>query len=140
MIVRAFLQSIIRYCIGVFSPLSFAKVTYYSFARVFIKEMPGIIGYLLIFFVLQWVIKKYNKLNLRKQIILSIIVIIPIARFWFFHDIFLLLNYDKFSVEDIIKSQLGGGLQLITFLIFSIVFAVLQYFLIEKKHQASHFS
>ena len=102
--------------------------------------MPGIIGYLLIFFVLQWVIKKYNKLNLRKQIILSIIVIIPIARFWFFHDIFLLLNYDKFSVEDIIKSQLGGGLQLITFLIFSIVFAVLQYFLIEKKHQASHFS
>jgi len=140
-LIRTIIRAIIWDYYNVYDSVLFSSIEVFKYSLFFnLYEVPGIIAYFLLFLILQWLVKKYGKLTLWRQVLISILIVFPIARFWYLYDLRFILNANKYSWAEIFGAQLGTVFQFFTYLLFSIIFAVSQFYLIEKKHQASYYS
>jgi len=96
-------------------------------------ELPGIIAFYFLFLILQWLVNKNGGLSIWKQVLISILAVFLIGCFSDLHDFRFLLNANEYSWRKIIGAQFDRGSQFFTFLFFSIIFALSQFYFIEKK-------
>ncbi len=102
--------------------------SYYCFL-----EIPGFIVYFLLFAVFQILLKKASKLTLWIQVLVSALISLALIIILDMRDFNYLLKVGEVSWREIMRVQEEWGFSSLTYLIFSIIFAVLQFNFIEKK-------
>ena len=138
MIIRTIIRGLTWYYFEVFNMISYSFTDYMAHALFFnMYEIPGVITFIFLFVVLQFFIKKIVGLNLGRQVLIVLIIVLLISRLWYLYDLKFLLNANKHSWSEIWQAQIGTGFQFVTFVLFSILFAVLQYQLIEQKTETN---